>query len=168
MSLRDLWKSGKVWNSPLLGEFKAPKPGEHMLGPIQKVDVPMRRYPNDEEVDFCIVGLGAGGGVMLQRLAKAGFSVVGFDAGPFWDTERDWLSDEAGSHKLYWNDLRIIGGENPLTLGENNSGRALAAAPCTGRPSRPASIRQTFASTPRMAWPSTGRSPIGICSPITP
>jgi hypothetical protein len=117
LNLGELWKSGKLWNSPLLGEFKAPPPGEHMLGPIQKVDAPMRRYPNDEEVDFCIVGLGAGGGVMLQRLAKAGFSVVGFEAGPFWDTERDWVSDEAGSHKLYWNDLRIIGGENPLTLG---------------------------------------------------
>jgi choline dehydrogenase-like flavoprotein len=125
LNLAELWKSGKLWNSPLLGEFKAPKPGEHMLGPIQKVDAPMRRYPNDEEMDFCIVGLGAGGGVMLQRLAKAGFSVVGFDAGPFWDTERDWVSDEAGSHKLYWNDLRLIGGENPLTLGENNSGRGV-------------------------------------------
>ena len=50
------------------------------------------------------------------------FKVVGFEAGPFWDTERDWVSDEAGSHKLYWNDLRITGGEDPLALGANNSG----------------------------------------------
>jgi choline dehydrogenase-like flavoprotein len=71
------------------------------------------------------VGVGSAGGVLLQRLARAGFSVVGFDAGPFWDTERDWVSDEAGSHKLYWNDLRITGGEHPLALGENNSGRGV-------------------------------------------
>ncbi len=96
-----------------------------MLGPMQKVDAPMQHYPLDEEVDFCIVGVGAGGGVLLQRLARAGFRVVGLDAGPFWDTERDWVSDEAGSHKLYWNNLRITGGENPLTLGENNSGQGV-------------------------------------------
>ena len=50
----------------------------------------------------------------LQRLARAGFSVVGIEAGPFWDTERDWVSDEKGIHELYWNDLRIIGGSDPL------------------------------------------------------
>ena len=55
----------------------------------------------------------------------AGFKVVGFEAGPFWDTERDWVSDEAGSHKLYWNDLRITGGEHPLALGANNSGKGV-------------------------------------------
>jgi choline dehydrogenase-like flavoprotein len=96
-----------------------------MLGPIQKIDFPMRHYGPDEEVDFCIVGVGSGGGVMMQRLARAGFSVVGFDAGPFWDTERDWVSDEAGSSKLYWNELRITGGEDPITLGANNSGRGV-------------------------------------------
>lgn len=96
-----------------------------MLGPVQKIDFPMRRYGPNEEVDFCIVGVGSGGGVMLQRLARAGFSVAGFDAGPFWDTERDWVSDEAGSSKLYWNELRITGGEDPITLGANNSGRGV-------------------------------------------
>jgi choline dehydrogenase-like flavoprotein len=96
-----------------------------MLGPVQKIDHPMRCYPNGEEVDFCIVGLGCAGGILLQRLARAGFRVVGLDAGPFWDTERDWVSDEAGSEKLYWNDLRITGGDNPIALGANNSGRGV-------------------------------------------
>ncbi len=96
-----------------------------MLGPIQSIDTAMRRYGHDEEVDVCIVGVGSAGGVLLQRLAKAGFSVVGLEAGPFWDTERDWVSDEAGSHKLYWNNLRITGGENPLALGANNSGQGV-------------------------------------------
>ncbi len=85
----------------------------------------MRRFADSEEVDYAIVGVGAGGGVLLQRLARAGFRVVGFDAGPFWDTERDWVSDEAGSHKLYWNDKRITGGEDPLALGANNSGKGV-------------------------------------------
>ncbi len=110
---------------PLLGKFKAPETDAHMLGPIQKIDFPMRRYAPGEEVDFCIVGVGSAGGVLVQRLARAGFRVVGIEAGPFWETERDWVSDEAGSSKLYWNDLRITGGEDPITLGANNSGRGV-------------------------------------------
>src|SRR6185437_2427691 len=72
-----------------------------------------------------VIGVGSAGGVLIQRLAKAGFNVVGLEAGPFWDTERDWVSDEAGSHGLYWNDLRIIGGKDPLALGANNSGKGV-------------------------------------------
>jgi choline dehydrogenase-like flavoprotein len=112
--------------TPLLGAFKGPRGDAHMLGPMQTIDLQrMRRYRNDEEVDFVIVGVGAAGGVLAQRLAKAGFRVVALEAGPFWDTERDWVSDEVGSHKLYWNNLRITGGEDPLTLGENNSGHGV-------------------------------------------
>src|SRR5436305_1784490 len=96
-----------------------------MLGPIQKIDVPMRRFGPDEEIDFCIVGVGSAGGVLLQRLARAGFNVVGLEAGPFWDTERDWVSDEAGSHQLYWEDERITGGTDPLALGANNCGKGV-------------------------------------------
>jgi choline dehydrogenase-like flavoprotein len=96
-----------------------------MLGAIQRIKVPMRRYRNAEQVDYCIIGVGSAGGVLLQRLARAGFSVVGLEAGPFWDTERDWVSDEAGSHRLYWNELRITGGEDPLSFGANNSGRGV-------------------------------------------
>ncbi|HEY7416568.1 MAG TPA: hypothetical protein VH593_15355 [Ktedonobacteraceae bacterium] len=110
---------------PLFGTLPGAKPGEHRLGPMQKIDVPMRQFRPGEEVDFCIVGVGSGGGVLIQRLARAGFRVLGIEAGPFWDTERDWVSDEAGSHKLYWNDLRITGGEDPISLGANNSGKGV-------------------------------------------
>jgi choline dehydrogenase-like flavoprotein len=92
---------------------------------MQTIDTPMRRFRPTDEVDYAIVGVGAGGGVLLQRLARAGFHVVGFDAGPFWDTESDWVSDEKGAHNLYWNDKRITGGENPLALGANNSGKGV-------------------------------------------
>jgi choline dehydrogenase-like flavoprotein len=92
---------------------------------MQRLDVPMRRFASSDEVDYCVVGVGAAGGVLVQRLARAGFRVVGLEAGPLWDTERDWVSDEAGSRRLYWTDLRITGGEHPLALGENNSGRGV-------------------------------------------
>jgi choline dehydrogenase-like flavoprotein len=112
--------------SPLLGPFGPPKNHDHQLGPIQTLKTPMRRFSNpNEEVDFIIVGVGSAGGVMLQRLARAGFNVIGIEAGPFWDTEKDWVSDEAGSHKLYWTEPRITGGKDPITLGANNSGRGV-------------------------------------------
>jgi choline dehydrogenase-like flavoprotein len=109
---------------PLFGKFGPPN-GNHRLGPIQKITVPMKRYAQNEAVDYVIVGVGASGGVLLQRLARAGFRVIGIEAGPFWDTERDWVSDEAGSHNLYWEDLRITGGKDPLTLGANNCGKGV-------------------------------------------
>ncbi len=111
--------------SPLFGKFEEPEDDEHWLGPIQRLKTPMRRFAPGDEVDIVIVGVGSAGGVLLQRLARAGFRVVGIEAGPFWDTERDWVSDEAGSHQLYWNDLRITGGAHPLAFGANNSGRGV-------------------------------------------
>lgn len=110
---------------PFGGAFRAPRDGAHYLGPMQRLPAQGRQFGENETVDFAIVGLGSAGGVLLQRLARAGFRVVGFEAGPFWDTERDWVSDEAGSHKLYWEDLRITGGKDPLALGANNSGKGV-------------------------------------------
>ena len=97
----------------------------HRLGSMQTLPSPMRKYADHEIVDYCIVGVGSAGGVLVQRLARAGFRVVGLEAGPFWDTEKDWVSDEKGSHELYWNDLRITGGTHPLALGANNSGKGV-------------------------------------------
>ena len=106
-------------NSPSYGEFDKPI-GPHMLGSMQRLSTSMRRYSEKDEVDYIVIGIGAGGGVLSQRLSRAGFRVISFDAGPFWDTERDWVSDEVGSHQLYWEDLRITGGTDPLALGSNN------------------------------------------------
>ncbi|HLZ68713.1 MAG TPA: GMC family oxidoreductase [Dehalococcoidia bacterium] len=88
----------------------------------------MREYRPRETVDFCIVGTGAGGGVLAQRLARAGFSVVALEAGQWHDSERDMVSDEAGSARLYWNDRRITGGADPLELGANNSGKGVGGS----------------------------------------
>ena len=110
---------------PLLGEFETPSATPHMLGALQKIHLPMRRFKESDEVDYLIVGCGSAGGVLVQRLARAGFNVVALEAGPFWDTERDWVSDEAGSHKLYWEEPRVTGGEHPLALGANNCGKGV-------------------------------------------
>ncbi len=85
----------------------------------------MRRFADTDEVDLVIVGCGAGGGVLLQRLARAGWKVVALDAGPFWDPDADWVSDEVGSHGLYWTEPRVIDGADPVPLGSNNSGRGV-------------------------------------------
>ncbi len=110
---------------PILGSFETPSSTPHMLGALQKIHLPMRRFKENEVVDYVIVGCGSAGGVLLQRLARAGFNVVTLEAGPFWDTERDWVSDESGSHELYWEDTRVTGGKNPLAFGANNSGKGV-------------------------------------------
>jgi choline dehydrogenase-like flavoprotein len=88
----------------------------------------MRRFADTDEVDLVIVGCGAGGSMLLQRLARAGWRVAGLDAGPFWEPDADWVSDEAGSHHLYWTEPRVIGGEDPIPLGSNNSGRGVGGS----------------------------------------
>lgn len=110
-------------NRPVASEASSREP--HRLGPLQTIDVTMRRFAERDEVDFLIVGCGSAGGVLLQRLARAGFHVIALEAGPFWDTARDWVSDESGSHELYWEDPRVTGGKNPLALGSNNCGKGV-------------------------------------------
>src|SRR5487761_1251905 len=88
----------------------------------------MRRFADSDEVDLVVVGCGAGGATLLQRLARRGWRVAGLDAGPFWDPDADWVSDEAGSHHLYWTEPRVISGTDPVPLGSNNSGRGVGGS----------------------------------------
>jgi choline dehydrogenase-like flavoprotein len=82
----------------------------------------MRRYGREDAVDLVVVGAGAGGVTLAQRLARAGWRIVILEKGPFWDPDRDWVSDEKGSAHLYWTDTRVIGGNDPIEMGKNNSG----------------------------------------------
>jgi choline dehydrogenase-like flavoprotein len=82
----------------------------------------MAKYPLSAPVDLLVVGAGAGGVTLAQRLARAGWRIVILEKGPFWDPDRDWVSDEKGSHALYWTDKRIISGSDPIEMGKNNSG----------------------------------------------
>src|SRR5579872_2865517 len=90
--------------------------------------VPMRQFGENEMVDFAIVGSGAGGGTLACRLAEMGFSVIVFDAGPFFRPLEDFASDETEQTKLYWLDHRIVDGENPITMGGKNSGKAVGGS----------------------------------------
>ena len=90
--------------------------------------IPMRCYRDQDEVDFAIVGTGAGGGTLACKLAEAGFSVVGFDAGPFWRPLEDFASDEYEQEKLYWLGERITGGDDPIEFGSNNSGQSVGGS----------------------------------------
>jgi choline dehydrogenase-like flavoprotein len=88
----------------------------------------MARHADGDEVDLVIVGAGAGGSTLAQRLARRGWRIVVLESGPFWDPDRDWVSDEAGAHKLYWTAPRVIGGADPVELGKNNSGHGVGGS----------------------------------------
>lgn len=56
------------------------------------------------------------------------FSVVILDAGPHWSPVKDFVPDETASRKLFWTDERITGGDDPVELGSNNSGRGVGGS----------------------------------------
>ena len=88
----------------------------------------MREYRQDEEVDFLVIGTGAGGGTLAARLAEQGFSVVALEAGPYFRPLDEFASDETEQNKLYWLDRRVCDGENPLQMGGKNSGKAVGGS----------------------------------------
>jgi choline dehydrogenase-like flavoprotein len=88
----------------------------------------MRQFADSDEVDLVVVGCGAGGATLIQRMSRRGWRVAGLEAGPFWDPDADWVSDEAGSHHLYWTEPRVIDGADPVPLGSNNSGRGVGGS----------------------------------------
>ncbi len=111
------------------GEVDAPRAGNGLAPDVFDAHgghVPMREYGG--EVDFAIVGTGAGGGTLAARLAEMGFSVVAFDAGAYFRPLQDFASDELTQNQLYWTDKRISDGENPITLGGKNSGKAVGGS----------------------------------------
>src|SRR5947209_4118057 len=113
------------------GALRPPDNDSAFLLDVHRRAVPrerMARYDDSYPVDLAIVGCGAGGATVAQRLARRGWRVVVLDVGPFWDPDEDWVSDEAGSHKLYWTDKRIIGGTDPVELGKNNSGKGVGGS----------------------------------------
>jgi choline dehydrogenase-like flavoprotein len=115
----------------LRGAVRPPENDSAFLLDVHRRAVPqerMARHDDSYPVDLVIVGAGAGGGTLAQRLARRGWKVVVLDAGPFWDPDADWVSDEAGSHGLYWTQERVIGGSDPVELGKNNSGRGVGGS----------------------------------------
>lgn len=123
---------GDFWRGVFKGSVGPRDNDSRFLLDVHSRELPgeatMRRYSDDEEVDLVIVGAGAGGSVLAQRLARAGWRIVILEAGPFWHPDEDWVSDEAGSRHLYWTQKRIIGGADPIELGKNNSGRGVGGS----------------------------------------
>ncbi len=98
------------WGSLVKGSLRMPRENDsallldqHKRG-LQNLNR-MRRYSQSEAVDLVVVGAGAGGTTLAQRLARAGWRIVILEKGPFWDPDRDWVSDEKGSAKIYWIDV---------------------------------------------------------------
>jgi choline dehydrogenase-like flavoprotein len=113
------------------GALRPPDNDSAFLLDVHRRAVPrerMARYGDHYAVDLAIVGAGAGGATLAQRLGRRGWKVVVLEAGPFWDPDEDWVSDEAGAHELYWTEERVIGGEDPVELGQNNSGRGVGGS----------------------------------------
>ena len=110
--------------------FAAPRGANGRAPDIFSEDgwMPMRQHSDDETVDFVVIGTGAGGAPLIAGLAEGGFSVVGFDAGPWFRPLEEFASDEQEQNKLYWNDTRVVDGANPLTMGGKNSGKAVGGS----------------------------------------
>jgi choline dehydrogenase-like flavoprotein len=84
----------------------------------------MRRH--EGTVDACIVGCGAAGSVLAKELAEDGMSVVVLEAGDWLDSQEDFVNDELSMlGPLDWDDLRIVDGDDPITTGRVNTGRAV-------------------------------------------
>ncbi len=75
-----------------------------------------------------LVVVGCGAGRADPAAGPGGVEGGGPGCGPFWDPDTDWVSDEAGSHHLYWTDPRVIAGSDPVPLGSNNSGRGVGGS----------------------------------------
>ena len=88
----------------------------------------MRRFAANETVDAVVIGTGAGGAPLLARLANAGLKVVALEAGKFWNPEKDFATDEAAQHELFWNDERLSAGGDPVAFGNNNSGTGVGGS----------------------------------------
>jgi choline dehydrogenase-like flavoprotein len=56
----------------------------------------MKKYNPNDEIDFVVIGSGAGGGVMAKQLSQAGFSVVVLEQGGWgaYGHEQDYTKDE--------------------------------------------------------------------------
>lgn len=85
----------------------------------------MKRQYANETVDVVIVGAGAAGGVLAKELSEARMKVVVLDAGPMRNPQKDFASDELAMKNLGWQETRIVDGQNPITMGHNNSGRGI-------------------------------------------
>ena len=70
----------------------------------------MKQFPTSSEVDFVVIGSGAGGGIMAKQLSVAGFSVVVLEQGGWgkYGREHEYNKDE-------WLNLNLSGDERLMS-----------------------------------------------------
>ena len=130
--------------------------------------VPMRQYRDDEEVDFAIVGTGAGGGTLACRLAEA--RVLGGRAGcrPVVPSAGGFrLRRDRSKRKLYWTDDRISTARTRCSSAATTAARRSAAAPCISRWCRCAFVPSGSSRAACSATAPTGRSIGARCGATT-
>ena len=88
----------------------------------------MKRYSTSDVVDVVVIGTGAGGAPVLERLAKAGLSVVALEAGQWRDPANEYAADEIAAADLYWLGDRLSAGHTPTAFGANNSGTGVGGS----------------------------------------
>ena len=140
------------------GRLVCAEPAQRVVGPkdndsrflldVHSRELPgedtMCRYDDDDEVDMVIVGAGAGGSVLAQRLARAGWRIVIIEAGPFWHPDEDWVSDEAGSHGCTGRRSASSAATTPSSSARTTPAAASAGRWCTTPDTPLASIPSDF------------------------
>ena len=90
------------------------------ISPALEVERPLRPYAPDWDTtldaDVCVVGSGAGGGVMAGVLSERGLKVVVLEAGGYFD-EADFNQLEISAYQdLYWRGGPTLTGETNVSL----------------------------------------------------
>ena len=103
---------------PLLRALLADEPAAAPVAADIPKEQPQAIAPEADEVDCVVIGLGAGGAPLLARLAMAGLKVMALEAGPWYNPEKDFATDEKAQDFLFWNDERLAAGGDPLAQEE--------------------------------------------------
>jgi len=88
----------------------------------------MRKYNPNEDVDFLVIGSGAGGAVMAKQLAIAGFSVVVLEQGGWgaYGHEQDYSKDELSNRFPAEDDMLMTNPKTQINTFRRNAGEKAA------------------------------------------
>ena len=105
--------------------------------------------------DVCIIGSGAGGGPVALTLAKAGYSVVVLEKGP-WFTEKDFYKDELACCRRSVYTPKLSEEQHVIEDTDSNDNWAAEATSESGWDRR-ARRRQPGAGSPALVAPARHR-----------
>ncbi|MBI3949366.1 MAG: GMC family oxidoreductase [Acidobacteria bacterium] len=114
----------------------------------------MRIKPRREHVDVVVVGTGSAGGILIKRLAEAGFKVVALEAGKRW-APSDFGRDPVQMRKLDW-PARSSAGADPVGINgvKGVGGASLTYNACSMR-ARASDFRSRSLTGIADDWPIT-------------